>query len=219
MVDKLDGKVNLFRFDFAGCGLSDGDFTNFTVAEKVLELEKALVTFKRVCPRLKKITLVGHSIAGPLIVNLMQEKHSLIDKIVWLGPAFNQRDLLKYYFVRAWLKGKKHIDYSNFEHYFSKTAYKIFLGKKKVERKAHYLSMKFFHENININYAEYLHSMQLNLNKILIVHGTKDEKVPLESCLFPKGIHVIKVKDGDHELEEPTQVVQYLNKVVKFILQ
>jgi pimeloyl-ACP methyl ester carboxylesterase len=217
IVDQLTGKVNLFRFDFAGCGMSDGDFTNFTVAEKVLELEAAIVAFKKVCPKLKKVTLVGHSIAGPIIVSLLQEKHALIDKVIWLGPAFNHRALLRYYFVRAWLKGKKVIDYSNYEKYFSNLAYTIFLKKKIVERKAHYMSMKYYHENMDIDYSDYLGSMMIPLEKILIVHGLKDEKVPLESCVLPKVIQVIKVKGGDHELEEPTQVKQYLSKVIKFI--
>ncbi|MFH1610441.1 MAG: hypothetical protein ABIA91_00975, partial [Patescibacteria group bacterium] len=27
IIDKLKDKISLFRFDFSGCGLSDGDFT------------------------------------------------------------------------------------------------------------------------------------------------------------------------------------------------
>lgn len=218
--DGLLGKINIFRFDFSGCGLSDGIFEDVTIEKMTKELEKALEVFKKQAPQVKEIILVGHSIAGCVTLNFAKQYPDLIFKMVLLAPALNQQELLKYYSVRAkmWLQ-KVNIDWDNFRQYFVEKEYLKDLYTKKRMRKSHWISDQYFLENKNKDYQEIVKENPLWLKKILIIQGEADNKVPLASNdNLPKGVKLVKVLKGDHDLERPDMVKQYLTKVIKFIL-
>jgi len=219
--DSLRGKINIFRFDFSGCGLSDGNFEDVTVEKMTQELEKAVYIFKKYAPQVRELVLVGHSIAGCVALNFVNLNFDTISKIVLLGPALNQRELLKYYFVRAKMWSQKIlINWNNFRQYFVEKEFQQDLHIKKRMRKSHWISNLYFLENKESDYQKLFEALPLSTKDILIVHGDSDNKVPLESNNnLPKGLKFVKVLKGDHELERPDMVKQYLTKVIQFVLK
>ena len=77
--------------------------------------------------------------------------------------------------------------------------------------KEHIISNKYFLENYSKNYTDAFKKIN---TKILIIHGDKDEKVPITSNNLKPDIIV---KNGDHDLQRPDMVKQWLTKVIKFI--
>jgi len=219
IVDKLRGWVNLFRFDFSGHGLSDGRFDDITVKKLSKELEKAVLIFKRHCPRVKTIILVSHSFGCCVVLKFMAgKKKSIINKVVFLAPAFNQKELLKFWFVVSKMKRKK-IKWHNYGRYFSKKDFDKETKKPRIMTKSHFISSNYVLENENTDYQILLNDLMIDSQSILIVHGDSDDRVPFESNdNLPKDIEMIKVKKGDHDLEKVDSVVQYLDEVNQFII-
>lgn len=214
----LEGQVNLFCFDFSGCGLSGGQFVDFTVEKSTEELALAIKKFQQLAPKMKSIGLVGHSIAGPITLNYLQESNHGLNKVVLLGPAFNQTELLKYFYVRAIFKGRKNINWSNYQQNFSAPAYKKFLAAKKHLRKAHYISNQYFQENVDLDYQDFFSGCQLAIKNIMLVQSKNDVKVPIQSNnRLPKEVKQIILTNADHDFERPDWVKQYLDKTIKFL--
>lgn len=222
IVDKLKGKVNLFRFDFSGTGLSDGKFEDITAKKMAQELKKAIFVFKRGCKGLKQIIVIGHSFAGCVILEFIAKKHGTIDKAIFLAPPFNHKQVLKYLFTFSQYKKDTgtEITWENFKKYFSQKEYAKKFIKPKRMIKAHYVSNKYYLENKDKDYQDYFNDLDMDFKNILIVHGDKDAIVPIENNnRLPQDINVITIKGGDHDLQRPDMVKQYLNKVVTFILE
>ncbi|MDE5785325.1 MAG: alpha/beta fold hydrolase, partial [Duncaniella sp.] len=55
--------IGVVRFDFNGCGKSDGEFQNMTVPNEIEDL-LAVIAWTRLQPRTESISLVGHSQGG-----------------------------------------------------------------------------------------------------------------------------------------------------------
>lgn len=79
------------RFDFDGCGQSDGDFANMTVLGEILD-GMAIIDFVRTKVRATKIYLVGHSQGGVVASMLAGYYRDLIDKLVLMAPAATLKD-------------------------------------------------------------------------------------------------------------------------------
>lgn len=186
IVDKLKDRVNLFRFDFSGCGLSDGKFEDLTIKELKDELAIAIKNFKKYCPKIKGISLVAYSLGCCVALKFISENAGKIKKVVFFAPAFNQRKLLRY-----WLK-KKTLDQHTFK--------------------------KYFLENKNKDYQDLFKKSKTDFKNILIIHGDADEDVPLKTNnRLPLEIRIIKVLGGDHKLQKPDMVKQYLLRTVRFL--
>jgi pimeloyl-ACP methyl ester carboxylesterase len=214
--EKLKNEYLILRFDFSGCVLSEGVFEDITVRKRSRELNAAYETLIELHSNLKEICVIGHSLSGCTINQWMIENNpDSVSKIIYFGPAWNQRELLKYFFVREQFKGKANITWQNYRRYFDEKAYAENLKIKKRMRKAHYISDNYFKENFEKDYSESVNQIRV---KKLSVHGTKDIKVPIKSINYNElDIELIKVRNGDHDLEKPEMVDQYLNKLVDFI--
>lgn len=219
IIDKLKGKINLFRFDFSGSGLSDGRFEDITTEKLSKELEKAISVFKKNFPKVKTIILISHSFGCCVALKFIAKKKEAIEKVVFLAPAFNQKELLKYWFAVSNNKKKK-IIWNNYKRYFSKKDFDKEMKKPKRMAKAHFISNNYVLENEDTDYQILFKDLMGDFENILIAHGDSDDKVPLESNhALPKSVKVIKVEGGDHDLEKMDSVIQYLDKVSKFILR
>ncbi|WP_267202548.1 alpha/beta hydrolase [Limosilactobacillus kribbianus] len=92
----LSAKLNqagipTLRFDFAGCGESDGDFAQMTVLGEILD-GMAIIDFARTKIGARQIYLVGHSQGGVVASMLAGYYRDLIDKLVLLAPAATLKD-------------------------------------------------------------------------------------------------------------------------------
>lgn len=79
------------RFDFAGCGQSDGDFAAMTVLGEILD-GMAIIDFARTKIGAKQIYLVGHSQGGVVASMLAGYYRDLITKLILLAPAATLKD-------------------------------------------------------------------------------------------------------------------------------
>jgi pimeloyl-ACP methyl ester carboxylesterase len=215
IVDKLKGKINLWRFDFSGCGLSDGDFSNTSVRNLTEELILAIKQLKKAQTKLKTINIVAHSLGACVALNILTIGNWPLNKMALLGPALNQKELLRYWFAQSQNKTKK-ISWTNYKKYFREKEFQADLKIKVRLRKAHYLNNQYFLENQAQDYQDLL--LKINPAKIIIIHGLNDDKVPLASNNhLPNYIKIIKVKNGDHDLERPDMVKQYLPQLIKYL--
>ncbi len=204
--------VASFRFDYTGIGLSDGDFSQLTIKSLTEDWKNAIKIAKQET-KLSEVSVVAHSLSTCTVAGLKKEMS--FDKIVFIAPALNQRELLRYWFTVSEMKKSQSeivVDWDNFQKYLDEEKFLADCRKEDKMTKVNYISTEYFLENQNKNYAELLS----NVENILHIHGDSDNKVPLESLSvnFP---NQIIIKDGDHDLENPNTINQWLEKAVIFL--
>ena len=86
-----DAGIPTLRFDFAGCGESDGDFAEMTVLSELLD-GMAIIDYARTTLGAKEIDLVGHSQGGVVASMLAGYYRDVIAKLVLLAPAATLKD-------------------------------------------------------------------------------------------------------------------------------
>ncbi len=79
------------RFDFDGCGKSDGEFVDMTVLSELLDGMK-VIDFVRQQVQPQHLYLVGHSQGGVVASMLAAYYRDVIDKLVLLAPAATLKD-------------------------------------------------------------------------------------------------------------------------------
>lgn len=221
IVDTMRGSATLFRFDFSGCGLSEGSFEDVSVAKLTRELGCALEELCSQAPWVKRISFVSHSLGGCItLLYATQFQDATLDRMVFLAPAWNQKKLLRYFFaVRSLTKEQKKtttITWQDYQSYFNEEAYQKDCAVNRRMLKEHYLGSEYFAENMDRDYQDYLEGF--DMQRALLIHGDRDDKVPFESLdRLPDILHVIHVAKGDHDLQRPDMVEQYLSLVVDFL--
>jgi len=218
IVDALKTKANLFRFDFSGGGLSDGSFEDLTVGKLIKDLESAVAAFRAVCPAIKRINFVAHSLGAAIVLGFLIEEKKIGSKAVFLAPGLNQKELMRYWFVQSKMKKEgTAISWADYRNHFSEEDFQADLKIEKRLTKEHYLKNNYFLENEKADFQELLN--RLTADNFLIVHGDADESVPLESNNnLPKEIKIIKVAKGNHDLQRPNMVDQYLGAALDFLI-
>lgn len=86
-----DQGLATLRFDFAGCGKSDGQFSDMTVLSELQDGMK-IIDYARQEVQAKEIILVGHSQGGVVASMLAAYYRDVIDKLVLLAPAATLKD-------------------------------------------------------------------------------------------------------------------------------
>jgi len=215
--DELARKhITSFRFDYTGCGLSDGDFRYTTVQKMTDDLQEALKTFKHKS-NIEEIITVAHSLSSCTISKYLNKKENKdkFSKIVLIAPALNQKELLRYWFVKSSIEKKENLEitWGNYREYLDEKEFRKDCNKKDKITKSNHISNRYFIENINKDYSKDL----LNIKNILHIHGNKDDKVPLEGIKI-KFSNSIIVKNGDHDLERPDMMKQWFSKCISFIV-
>lgn len=172
--------IALFRFDFTGCGDSEGQFEKTDLFQEIKDLKSA---YKFICRQKfidqKRIGILAESF-GAIVATLFIQKHPEIKTLVFLAPGLNQKKLTKLWYkpseLRKWKK----------QGYFDKDKGRVGLKwLKAIENK------------------DFTHKAEKLKLPILIIQGNKDEAVPVNESkkLFkvlnsPKKIVIIK--GGDH---------------------
>jgi len=83
--------VGTVRFDFNGCGHSEGDFANMTVLNEIADAQAVLTAVQtRLAPQ--RIDLLGHSQGGVVASMLAGYNADLIHKLVLMAPAATLKD-------------------------------------------------------------------------------------------------------------------------------
>lgn len=209
--------VASLRYDASGCGLSDGDFSKTTLAKRSGELLKAIEVVKEKCGA-GKINFIAHSMGMCPLALVVDKIAPMIGKMVFIAPALNQKELMRYYFVRDSMKRKYPeiiVNWKNFRQYLNEEEFLNDCRRQGRMARENYIDAGYFMETANLDFT---HSFDSLKDKILHVHGDYDHSVPLESLevVFPNRIII---PGGDHDLERPDFWEQWFFKAVDFLTQ
>lgn len=194
--------VSTFRFDFFGHGESEGKFENLTITKAVDDISKAIKTLKKL--GYKKIGLMGSSFGGIAGIMAASKIKGLI-VLALKSPVSNYEEKTNLTETKTELNNWKAIGYRYYEYNEGK---KLKLG---------YAFLKDFKNNDGYKAAKKI--------KIptLIVHGDKDESVPVEQSIkTSKIIESCKleiVKGADHQYSNPKDRERMLKLISKFIIK
>jgi len=202
------------RYDASGCGLSDGDFAKTTIRSRAQELLSAVSIFKRKYGDLK-INFVAHSLGACALALALDEVKPVIGKIVFIAPALNQKNLLRFYFVRDAmnkLNSEFKISWTNYKQYLDEELFEKDCRRIDKIARENYIGPDYFLEAKDLDFSRSFDTIK---EKILHVHGDCDMSVPLESVGIKFARRII-VKGGDHDLERPDFWQQWFPKAVDF---
>ena len=149
--------ILVFRFDFEGCGDSEGRPRDITVEKEISDLKIALKTVLEKCDvNQDRIGFVGGSL-GSVVVSLFAEKEKTAKTLVFWSQAFDQKKLFENWYSQE-----------DIEKIEKETV--IYKGEKEIGK-------DYYLENSNKDYSIILSKLNL---PILIIHGEQDEDVPVE---------------------------------------
>lgn len=173
--------ILVFRFDFEGCGDSQGEPSRLTVADEVSDFQSAFKVVLSSCHiDSQRIGFFGYSL-GAVVSGLFAQNTKPKTLVFW-SPAFNQRSLFKLWY------SKEDID---------KIKNKGVIYKKEKE-----IGRDYYLENKHKDYSFIFSKLKI---PILILHGTKDKDVPIENSQKItqkyKNITLLPLRGSDHKIE------------------
>jgi len=189
-----------FRFDFEGCGDSEGRFENATIKREVSDLESALEFISRKRNSHKnKIAFIGYSMGGVISTRFVVKNKFPARALVFWAPAFNQKSLFLIWTTKYELRKWK------------EQGFLIYKDKK--------MGIRYLKENKNKDYSSLLSGIKA---PILIIHGKKDETVPLK---FSKKLtrdykavkRLIVLSKSDHKFEDFYEQKILINETLKWL--
>jgi len=191
-------EIAVFRFDFAGCGDSEGKLENTTIKREIDDLDAAMkAIFKEADLDNSKIVFVAESL-GPVVATLYKNQFDIALKtMVFWAPGFCQKKLLRIWQTEKELKEWK------------KRGYAIHKDKK--------MGLEYLKENEDKDYTFALSKINL---PILILHSRKDETVPIEFseklAKKYKNVELVKL-NSNHKFEDYHEQQKLIDKTVKWI--
>lgn len=169
----------VFRFDFSGCGESDGDYQDVTLTKQIKELQHA-IHYVAQAPYVDRenITVIGHSLGGA-VSSLTVPLQDDIQKLVLWSPVAKPYENIKA------ITGENAVQES-----FTNGIY---------DYQGFHLSSRFFQD---LKKHDPLQAIQKFNGYFLLIHADEDEDVPKEngwlyyhSVNQRKTIHFIKESD------------------------
>jgi pimeloyl-ACP methyl ester carboxylesterase len=211
--DLLKNNFSSLRLDLTGNGLSDGDFRYTTVAKMTDDLERALDEAKKYGD---KIHIIAHSLGACVVANYIKHvTDAHFHSIILLAPALNQKALLRLWFVSSQTKKKElnlKITWDNYRDYLDERLFLKDCARQDKMTGSNYIAADYFLENKDVDYVTEFQDS----GNILHIHGDNDDIVPLGSVNIAFKNQII-VKSGDHNLERPDMIEQWLEKTADFI--
>lgn len=188
--------VAVLRFDFSGCGDSEGDFKNMSIRREVEDLKNAF-KFLAKQPKIdkKRIGFLGYSL-GALIACLFQIENSVAKSLVLVAPALDQENLIRIWLTPSAVRKWRKKGYADMPKYRIGTQY--------------------------LNEAKNYTSLASKIKApVLIIHGSKDEDIPLRFSrrllkLFAGKKKMIIVKGADHSFESYSALKELINYSLKW---
>jgi esterase/lipase len=175
-------EIASLRFDFSGCGDSEGKFEEMRISKQVKELKAAyerLIKEKAIDKN--RIGIFAHSL-GTVIAAIFQQKYQKAKCLVLAAPAFDQEKLIKKWYTEDQLKEWKR------KGYLDTPKFRIGLGYLEEAR----------------DYTEILSEIKI---PTLILHGKEDEDIPEKfarkafSKIVTKEKRIKIIKGADHHFE------------------
>ncbi len=191
-------KIAVFRFDFEGCGDSQGDLENTTIQKQILDLNSAIkAILKEADIDGTRIAFVAESL-GTVVAALFKNQFSFpLKTMVFWAPAFCQKKLFQVWHTPVELENWRKKGY--------------------ITRKDKKIGVEYLRENENEDYSRALSRIDL---PILILHGKKDETVPIKfsenlAKKF-KNLKLIKLSSG-HKFEDYTDQGKLIRETIRWV--
>ena len=192
------------RFEFTGTNTSEGKFENKRMSQETNDIKSA-IDFLEHNFKFKKLILVGHS-TGAIDAALYAHKDKRITKLILLSGVSDLKHAVHYDFTdeqvnQFWSKG-----------YIAYKCPGAWYHNKKL-KKAFY--DEFFTLNIPKSLKKYYHPL-------LIVHGSKDESVPVKEAhqlykIANKPKKILIIRGADHRFTKKRHQLQLLWNLYRFI--
>jgi alpha-beta hydrolase superfamily lysophospholipase len=170
------------RFDFSGCGDSEGKFEEMRISKQVEELKAAYERLiKEKAINKNRIGIFAHSL-GTIIAAIFQQKYQRAKCLVLAAPAFDQEKLIKKWYTEDQIKEWKR------KGYLDTPKFRIGLGYLEEAK----------------DYTEILTEIEI---PTLILHGKEDEDIPENFAkeafqkLGAKEKKLKVIKGADHHFE------------------
>jgi len=194
--------VSTFRFDFFGHGESEGKFEEITVSEAVDDIENAIELLKEL--GYKKTGLVGSSFSG--MASLLTA--SKTDELYILALKSPVSDYMGLIIARANQEEIKT---------WRENGFIDITGAHQEKLKLNY---SFFEDSQKINGFESAKKIKI---PVLIVHGDKDETVPIEQSIKTASLiqncRLEIIEGGDHLYSNPKHFEKMLELISTFIIE
>ena len=191
----LNKGIDLFIFDFPGCGKSEGEYISLGYYEK--EDVRSIVDFLEKLPGVGKIGIWGRSMGAATAL-----MYSYTDKRIKAQCIDSTYGIFRDVAIKACKK------YVYIPEFIINT---IFYFLKKTIRKKIDLDL----ENLNP-----VDSAQLSKTPAFFIHAMKDELIPYEHTIkiYEKyaGIKSINIIEGDHNAPRQKHLI---NKIINFFLK
>lgn len=180
----VKNNIASFRFDFEGCGDSDGNFETITVKRQISDLKSAIDwVLRQKSISKQRIALLGSSLGSVVAALFITQNEFPAKSLVFWAPAFNQEKL-----IPAW---------------HNKSSLKKWKKQKYFVRKEDKIGISYLKENEKKDYSQLLFGIKV---PILIIHGKKDETVPFKFskklAKNYKNIKLIPIVGGNHKFED-----------------
>lgn len=194
--------ISTLRFDFFGHGESEGKFEELTLSEAIDDIQKAIKLLKDA--GYTKIGLFGSSFGGMASIVTASDTHDLY-VLALKSPVSDYLGILLARISEQELKDWK------------KDGVIHFTGTESEHLKLNY---SFFEDTTNISAYDMARKIKI---PTLIVHGNKDETVPVEQS--KKTADLIEncqlkiIEGGDHTYSKAQDFEKLLDLVSKFIIQ
>ncbi|MBZ9572425.1 alpha/beta fold hydrolase [Patescibacteria group bacterium] len=197
--DLEKNKIATFRFDFEGCGDSEGKLEKTTVRKQVSDLETVInLILKQKNINKNKIVFLGHSLGCLIAAFFIKQSKFPIKTLVFWAPGFNQKALFPIWNTKNDLKKWRRQGY--------------FIRKDKK------FGISYLKENEKKDYTPLFSQIQV---PILIVHGQKDETVPIrfsrQLAQKYKNIKLIILPKADHKFEDYYSQKKLIKETVRWL--
>jgi hypothetical protein len=149
----------VLRFDYAGCGESEGEYGSYGIDSFIEQTRRALdYTLSIDCIDKSRVFLLGHSLGGA-VARLTAEKDSRVSSLIlWAPVSHPLSDIIRI---------------------VGRPTYEEATRSGKAEHSGYHLSDAFF---ASLAQAQPLAPGSSFLGDVLILHGTRDEDIPVDAC-------------------------------------
>jgi len=197
--DLHKNNLNVFTFDFCGCGESDDE--NLTIGNKIDDLQSAISLMKS--KKFTKIILLGYSLGG--LISLRSYSKDILSMVL-MAPVTNK---IEYSLNKRF--SEKHLEEL-------RTKGKITLKVKDDVRKEIVLDKQLIEERNNIIQEELLKDIKC---PTLIVHGDEDLIIPCTNSksainLLNENSKLEIIKSANHRFTGKENLVR--KKIIEWIV-
>ncbi|MED0735981.1 alpha/beta hydrolase [Aneurinibacillus thermoaerophilus] len=155
----------VLRFDYAGCGESNGEYGSYGIDSFIEQTRYVLDYVLSIdCIDKTRVFLLGHSLGGA-IARLTAERDTRVNALILWAPVAHP--------------------FADITRIIGNDAYEEAMRNGETEYSGYRLKKEFF---ISLAEAQPLASGAGFLDDALILHGTRDEVIPVDACYLYEGV-------------------------------